>query len=166
MSRWIDTEVIRRHANAADVVPGWDELSFDRATGDLVDSSMITELRTDTFHHWLEIAAEASANAETARTIAIEPVRESRGILAGIHSAESRRKKSSTVHSSRRRACVAGQGHQVVGAREEPSWEAAQFHAENLRHGSTTAEIDHEAERLKRKGALLPVPERRGDVVR
>ncbi len=46
------------------------------ATGDLVDSSMITELRTDTFHHWLEIAAEASANAETARTIAIEPGRD------------------------------------------------------------------------------------------
>lgn len=76
VSRWIDTEVIRRHANAADVVPRWDELFFDRATGDLVDSSMITELRTDTFHHWLEIAAEASANAETARTIAIEPRRD------------------------------------------------------------------------------------------
>ena len=37
---------------------------------------MITELQTDTFHHWLEIAAEASANAETARTIAIEPGRD------------------------------------------------------------------------------------------
>ena len=37
---------------------------------------MITELRTDTFHHWLEIAAEASAYAETGRTIAIEPGRD------------------------------------------------------------------------------------------
>jgi len=47
-------------------------VSFDPATGDLVDSSMITEVRTDTFHHWLQIAAQASDDAADARNAAIE----------------------------------------------------------------------------------------------
>jgi hypothetical protein len=46
-------------------------LSFD-ATTELVDSSMITELRTDIFDHWLGIAEQASTDAEAARRIALE----------------------------------------------------------------------------------------------
>src|SRR3972149_8917842 len=51
-------------------------LSFDNATGELIDSSMITELRSDTFHHWLQIAAQASDDAEAARRIALEADRD------------------------------------------------------------------------------------------
>lgn len=51
-------------------------LSFDATTGDLIDSSMITELRTDTFHHWLQIAAQASDDAEDARIAAVEAERD------------------------------------------------------------------------------------------
>ena len=47
-------------------------LSFDATTGELVDSSMITELRTDIFDHWLGIAERASADAEAARRIALD----------------------------------------------------------------------------------------------
>lgn len=47
-------------------------LSFDEKTGDLTDTSMITELRADTFHHWLKIAEEASSDAEAARRIAVD----------------------------------------------------------------------------------------------
>lgn len=47
-------------------------LSFDAATGELVDSSMITELRTDIFDHWLGIAEQASSEAEAARRVALE----------------------------------------------------------------------------------------------
>lgn len=46
-------------------------LSFDATTGDLIGSSMITELRADTFHHWLQVAAQASDDAEAARTAAV-----------------------------------------------------------------------------------------------
>lgn len=47
-------------------------LSFDEKTGDLTGTSMITELRADTFHHWLKIAEKASSDAEAARRTAIE----------------------------------------------------------------------------------------------
>lgn len=46
-------------------------LSFDRTTGDLVDSSMITELRAYSFRSWLEIAEQASDDAESARRDAV-----------------------------------------------------------------------------------------------
>jgi hypothetical protein len=52
------------------------KLSFDGTTGDLVDSSMITELRADTFHHWLQIAADARESAEAARVSAMEAERD------------------------------------------------------------------------------------------
>jgi hypothetical protein len=51
-------------------------LSFDSATGELVDSSMITEVRTDTFSHWLGIAAEAADAADAARIEAVAADRE------------------------------------------------------------------------------------------
>lgn len=47
-------------------------LTFDRSTGDLVDTSMITELRLDVFPDWLDIAKRAAADAETARATAVE----------------------------------------------------------------------------------------------
>jgi len=47
-------------------------LSLDATTGELVESSMITELRTDIFDHWLRIAEEASGQSEAARKAAIE----------------------------------------------------------------------------------------------
>lgn len=46
-------------------------LSSDSETGDLASSSMTTEIRTDTFPHWLGIAADASEEAESARTAAL-----------------------------------------------------------------------------------------------
>jgi hypothetical protein len=42
-------------------------LTFDRSTGDLVDTSMVPELRIDTFDHWLAIARRARDEATTAR---------------------------------------------------------------------------------------------------
>lgn len=47
-------------------------LTFDRTTGDLVDSSMIPELRTDIFDHWLGIAVQASDESEAARRVALD----------------------------------------------------------------------------------------------
>lgn len=46
-------------------------LSFDATTGDLVDSSMIPELRTDIFDEWLRIAEGAAADSEAARDDAV-----------------------------------------------------------------------------------------------
>lgn len=42
-------------------------LSFDATTGDLADSSMTPELRTDIFDDWLRIAEQASNDSEDAR---------------------------------------------------------------------------------------------------
>jgi len=47
-------------------------ISFDATTGELVNSSMITELRTDIFDHWLRIAEQASDQSEAARKLALE----------------------------------------------------------------------------------------------
>lgn len=47
-------------------------LSFDATTGDLVDSSMIPELRTDIFDDWLLIAERASEDSGAARKEALE----------------------------------------------------------------------------------------------
>jgi hypothetical protein len=47
-------------------------MSFDATTGELVDSSMITEVRTDIFEHWLRIAEKASDDSEAARKVAVE----------------------------------------------------------------------------------------------
>lgn len=47
-------------------------LSFDATTGELVESSMIPEVRADTFQHWLAIAELSSDQAELARTEALE----------------------------------------------------------------------------------------------
>src|SRR5215204_6446400 len=48
------------------------QLSFDATTGELADSSMITELRTDIFEHWLRIAEQAAGDAEAARQDALD----------------------------------------------------------------------------------------------
>jgi hypothetical protein len=42
-------------------------LKFDATTGELVDSSMVPELRIDTFDHWLAIARRACDEAISAR---------------------------------------------------------------------------------------------------
>jgi hypothetical protein len=47
------------------------QISLDATTGELVDSSMITELRTDIFDHWLRIAEHASDQSEVARRQAL-----------------------------------------------------------------------------------------------
>jgi len=47
-------------------------ISFDESTGELVSSSMVTELRTDIFDHWLRIAEQASDQSEAARKFALE----------------------------------------------------------------------------------------------
>jgi hypothetical protein len=47
-------------------------LSFDATTGELVESSMIPELRTDTFQHWLQISEEAAESAKEPRRRALE----------------------------------------------------------------------------------------------
>ncbi len=47
-------------------------LSFDATSGELVDSSMIAELRTDIFDHWLRIAEQASRESEAARKVAVD----------------------------------------------------------------------------------------------
>lgn len=49
-------------------------LSFDKTSGELVESSMISEVRTDIFDHWLRIAEQASRESEAARRVALEAV--------------------------------------------------------------------------------------------
>lgn len=46
-------------------------ISLDRTTGELIDSTMITELRVYSFRHWLEIAEQASDEAVSARRAAV-----------------------------------------------------------------------------------------------
>lgn len=46
-------------------------LSFDAKTGELVDSSMVPELRTDIFDDWLRIAERASEDSVAARRDAL-----------------------------------------------------------------------------------------------
>ena len=46
-------------------------LSFDATTGDLADSSMTPELRTDIFDEWLRIAERAASDSEAARDDAV-----------------------------------------------------------------------------------------------
>lgn len=46
-------------------------ISFDRSTGDLIDTSMVAELRAYSFRHWLQIAEQASDHAEMARRNAV-----------------------------------------------------------------------------------------------
>jgi hypothetical protein len=48
------------------------QISFDATTDELVGSSMVTELRTDIFDHWLRIAERASDQSEAARKLALE----------------------------------------------------------------------------------------------
>jgi hypothetical protein len=47
-------------------------LSFDATTGDLAESSMTPELRTDIFDDWLQIAERASDESEAARREALD----------------------------------------------------------------------------------------------
>jgi hypothetical protein len=47
-------------------------ITLDATTGELVDSSMVTELRTDIFDHWLRIAEHASDGSEAARKLAVD----------------------------------------------------------------------------------------------
>ncbi len=47
-------------------------LSFDATTGELAESSMIPELRTDIFDDWLRIAERASEDSEAARRDALD----------------------------------------------------------------------------------------------
>jgi hypothetical protein len=47
-------------------------LSFDTTTGELVDSSIVPELRTDIFDDWFRIAGRASDESEAARRDAID----------------------------------------------------------------------------------------------
>ena len=47
-------------------------ISLDKTTGELVGSSMVTELRTDIFDHWLRIAEQASDRSEAAREVAMK----------------------------------------------------------------------------------------------
>jgi hypothetical protein len=44
---------------------------FDTTTGELTDASFVNEVRTDTFQHWLDIAARAASDAEKARLTAV-----------------------------------------------------------------------------------------------
>lgn len=58
-------------------------LSFDQTSGKLVESSMITELRTDIFEHWLKIAGQATRESEEARRDALKADTDEPGALGG-----------------------------------------------------------------------------------
>jgi hypothetical protein len=47
-------------------------LTFDAETGEITNTSFVNEVRTDTFHHWLDIAERAAADAERARLVAVQ----------------------------------------------------------------------------------------------
>jgi hypothetical protein len=61
-------------------------LSFDKDTGELTSSPIITELRTDTFHHWLKISEEESKTAEAGRCVALKAGTDDGAFDAGLES--------------------------------------------------------------------------------
>jgi hypothetical protein len=60
-------------------------LSFDATTGELADSSMVTELRTDIFDDWLRIAERASDDSAAARRDALKtPLEEKEAFASAV----------------------------------------------------------------------------------